>query len=82
MYYSITQQGDPVATGQNSGTKREALNDILDFHADTCDSRGDARMIRSMIKTGEDQALEILAAGLGYEVDEHEELYGEGLSCW
>ena len=78
MYFSILNEGEPMSTGINSPTKREALADVLDFHADTCDSRADAKMLRSMVKEADDQALEILAASLGYEVEEHEEIYAEG----
>ena len=77
MYFSILNEGELMATGQNSLTKREALVDVLTFHTETMDNRADIKVVRDLIKTGEDQALEIMAASLGYEVDEHSDRYPE-----
>ena len=65
-YYSEWQENDYLATGLNSTTKRECMEDVFDFMMETSEEEIDVDSLS-------DADLEGYVNGFGVQIHEHEE---------
>lgn len=54
MFFSILQEGDHLETGKNSKTKKEAINDAIDYLLSDGGSTAPSKVRRMSLKDKED----------------------------